>query len=46
MHLLLGRVYRQLGNAAGAAKHFAIAQDIEPKSALIVGEIIESQYSN
>ncbi|TIB79155.1 hypothetical protein E3Q23_00387 [Wallemia mellicola] len=46
VHLLLGRVYRQLGNAAGAAKHFAIAQDIEPKSALIVGEIIESQYSN
>ncbi|TIB01791.1 hypothetical protein E3P94_01310 [Wallemia ichthyophaga] len=46
VHLLLGRVYRRLGNAAGAARHFAIAQDIEPKSATLVGEIIENQYSS
>lgn len=44
VHLLLGKLYRKLSNSAGAAKHFAIAQDIEPKCATLIGEIIENNY--
>lgn len=46
IHILLGKIYKKIGDLPSAKKHFETALDLDPKDTNMVKSLIEKIYSS